>query len=100
VVNIELNDKVLTAIAEYINAKNEATKASFPVISVDNIVQPKVRDDSIVTLVDGGVKGLAKHIILYADLDLGHAYVDLEEEKPKPKLKQQVVSDRRKRGKK
>ncbi len=71
---IELNDAVLSAVAKYVNAKNEhlngGKRADFPVISVDDIVEPKVRGDNIVTLVDGGIKGLAKHTIAYADLNL------------------------------
>lgn len=73
--NIEINDSVLSAVAKYVNAKNEHNegkkgRADFPVISAKNLVQPKVKGDSIVTLVDGGIKGLAKHVIPYIDLDL------------------------------
>lgn len=73
--NIEINDKVLSAVAKYINAKNEHNdgkkgRADFPVVLVDQIVQPKVRGDNIVVLVDGGIKGMAKHTIPCADLDL------------------------------
>ncbi len=68
--NIEINDKVLGAVAEYVNAKSKADKADFPVISADDIVEPKVRGDNIVTLINGEIKGLAKHTIPYADLNL------------------------------
>jgi len=76
--NIEINDKVLNAVVRYINARNEHNegkkgRADFPVVSVDNIVQPKIRGNNIVTLADGGIKGLAKHTIPYADLELRKA---------------------------
>lgn len=62
-------------MAKYINAKNEHNegkkgRADFPVINAKSLVQPKVKGDSVVTLVDGGIKGLAKHTIPCADLDL------------------------------
>lgn len=77
VLNFEINDRVLSAVAEYVNAKNEhlnsGKRADFPVISSDNIVEPKVRGDNIVVLVDGGIKGLAKHTIPYTGLELKKA---------------------------
>jgi hypothetical protein len=72
--NIELNDKTLQAVAEYVNAKNEhlngGKRADFPVISASNVVESKVRGENIVVLIDGGIKGLAKHTIPCADLNL------------------------------
>lgn len=67
---IEINDKVLSVVAEYINAKNKANKADFPVISVGDIQEPKVRGNNIVCLANGEIKGLAKHTIPYTDLNL------------------------------
>ena len=66
--NIEINKKVLGAVVKYVNAKNKASRADFPVISVDDIVNPKVRGDNIVILVNGGIKGLAKYAIPYSNL--------------------------------
>lgn len=82
--NIKLNDNILSAVAEYINAKNEAVKADFPIISIDNIVQPKVRGNDIVTLVNGGIKGHAKHIIPYADLNLRKRQYKKKEKEVEP----------------
>lgn len=65
--------KVLQLVVDYVNDKNkvhnEANKANFPVISVGNIVDSSMKNENISVLVDGGIKGVQKHTIPYADLN-------------------------------